>query len=183
MTDDGPGMPEEVRRHCLEPFFSTKPRQFSTGLGLSLVHGIVAAAGGSLQVESSPGAGTTFILKFPVFQASKAGVALEPRTAVVSIDDVRIRGFVKSFLVAEGLRVQESNDAASADLWMVEVKAAPAKAVLDFLNQNEERRAILIGEDASEHPRLARVSAQAKISVLRALIHTTAALLSRGNSR
>ena len=57
--DTGIGMSEEVRRRCLEPFFSTKDQQ-GTGLGLALVNTTVQRHGGTLTVESEPGEGTTF---------------------------------------------------------------------------------------------------------------------------
>ena len=58
VADSGPGMTEEVMRRCLEPLFTTGMHERSTGLGLSLVDGIVRAAGGRIDIESSPGAGT-----------------------------------------------------------------------------------------------------------------------------
>ncbi len=65
ITDTGTGMSEEVRRRCLEPFFSTKgPR--GTGLGLSMVFGIILRHGGTTDVQSAPGLGTTFALRLPV---------------------------------------------------------------------------------------------------------------------
>jgi PAS domain S-box-containing protein len=66
VIDDGPGMPEEVVRHCMEPYFSTKTRGVTTGMGLSMVHGMVEAAGGRVEVDSTVGRGTTVRLHLPV---------------------------------------------------------------------------------------------------------------------
>ncbi|WP_284351433.1 PAS domain S-box protein [Roseisolibacter agri] len=65
VTDDGPGMTADVLHRCAEPYFSTKPRGLSTGLGLALVHGLVTAAGGELSITSTPGAGTAVRLVLP----------------------------------------------------------------------------------------------------------------------
>ncbi len=65
VVDNGPGMTEEVLRRCAEPFYTTKTRRISSGLGLSLVKGIVDGAGGDLQIESAPGRGSTFTLLLP----------------------------------------------------------------------------------------------------------------------
>src|SRR5262249_49388755 len=54
VTDTGPGMSEEVLRRCMEPFYTTKTRGISTGLGLALVRGAVYNAGGSIDVSSRP---------------------------------------------------------------------------------------------------------------------------------
>lgn len=64
VADSGSGMPKTVRDRVLDPFFTTKPG--GTGLGLSVVHGIVTGAGGYLQVDSKPGKGTTVRVGFPV---------------------------------------------------------------------------------------------------------------------
>ncbi|MGH8163464.1 MAG: hybrid sensor histidine kinase/response regulator, partial [Rhodanobacteraceae bacterium] len=64
VRDGGIGMPEEVRRRCLEPFFTTKG-EAGTGLGLAMVYGIVERHGGELEIESAAGAGTTFIISLP----------------------------------------------------------------------------------------------------------------------
>lgn len=64
LTDTGTGMSEDVRQRCLEPFFTTKGDK-GTGLGLSMVFGIVQRHAGGIEIESTPGRGTTFILRFP----------------------------------------------------------------------------------------------------------------------
>ena len=64
VRDTGTGMTETVRQRCLEPFFSTKG-EFGTGLGLSMVYGIVERHRGKLEIESSAGQGTTFSIRLP----------------------------------------------------------------------------------------------------------------------
>ncbi len=63
VTDDGKGIPDDVLPHIFEPFFSTKVK--STGLGLSVVYGIVEQHGGTINVESKVNLGTTFTIVLP----------------------------------------------------------------------------------------------------------------------
>src|SRR5262249_41303890 len=64
VADTGVGMSDEVRRRCLEPFFTTKGDK-GTGLGLATTSGIIQRHGGSIAIESAPGKGTTMILRLP----------------------------------------------------------------------------------------------------------------------
>ncbi|HYI00347.1 sensor histidine kinase [Hyalangium sp.] len=82
VRDTGQGMSPEVLDKLFQPFFSTKPLGEGTGMGLAVVHGIVTAHGGRIQVESQPDQGTTFTLRLPrvlpvrpVAQASQTGDA------------------------------------------------------------------------------------------------------------
>ncbi|WP_243363370.1 ATP-binding protein [Fundidesulfovibrio terrae] len=67
VEDNGPGMPEDVRKRVFEPFFSTKPPGEGTGLGLSVSYYIITSNHkGTFEVVSKPGQGTTFIIRLPL---------------------------------------------------------------------------------------------------------------------
>ena len=75
VTDTGCGMTPEVQAHIFEPFYSTKSD--SSGLGLSVVDGIVKQSGGHLSVESRPGLGTTFSIYLPAVVGPVEGLSLK----------------------------------------------------------------------------------------------------------
>jgi signal transduction histidine kinase/ActR/RegA family two-component response regulator len=74
VADTGVGMSEEVRRRCLEPFFTTKGEK-GTGMGMAMVYGTVTRHGGRMEIESAPGKGTTVRLGLP---AVREGTAAAP---------------------------------------------------------------------------------------------------------
>jgi signal transduction histidine kinase len=66
ITDHGKGIEASIIDKIFEPFFSTKKSTNGTGLGLSVVHGIIRAHGGSISVESEPNKQTTFTVSLPI---------------------------------------------------------------------------------------------------------------------
>lgn len=70
VADTGHGMAPDVRNRAFEPYFTTKTPGEGTGMGLSVVHGIVKTCGGDVTVESEPGKGSTFHVYLPVIDAS-----------------------------------------------------------------------------------------------------------------
>jgi two-component system, cell cycle sensor histidine kinase and response regulator CckA len=77
IEDTGLGMAPEVKARVFEPFFTTKPIGVGTGLGLSICYGIVHGLGGSIDVESQPGEGTTFRLRLPASGRAQTTVAAQ----------------------------------------------------------------------------------------------------------
>ncbi|TFH29605.1 MAG: PAS domain-containing sensor histidine kinase, partial [Promethearchaeota archaeon] len=68
ISDTGVGMPESVKKHIYEPFFTTKDKGKGTGLGLPMVFGVVTSHNGIITVDSTPGQGTTFTIFLPLSQ-------------------------------------------------------------------------------------------------------------------
>lgn len=66
VRDNGPGLSDEAKRRCFEPFYSSKKRGISTGLGLAIVRALARSAGGDVSVVSEVGAGATFTMAVPL---------------------------------------------------------------------------------------------------------------------
>ena len=116
VADTGGGMPEEVRRRALEPFFTTKGPK-ATGLGLSVAYGTVQRYGGTLTVESTEGQGTTVEVSLPTASAA-ASIALTPtgpRSApvvplriLVIDDELQVRATLAEMLEEQGHSVTQA---------------------------------------------------------------------------
>jgi CheY-like chemotaxis protein len=135
VSDDGPGMDAATVQRVFEPFFTTKPVNEGTGLGLSVVHGIVQAHDGAIEVESQPGNGAIFSIYLPpadglsaaptpVLNKAAAPVAIHTNIAqrILYLDDDESLVFlVQRLLERRGYRVsgyvdqRQALDALSAD--------------------------------------------------------------------
>ena len=181
VADDGPGMEREARVRCMEPFFTTKSRALSTGMGLAIVAGLVKRAGGRVELETESGAGCTFILVLPhATEGRKPGLvpelglapgpALGPalglvpaaqmggtHSATVSIGDDRSRAHITAVLSGLGFGARVGPAAGQDDVvWVVDGDCDAANiAALTFLEAREHRRVVVIGDAAPSwsHPR------------------------------
>jgi two-component system cell cycle sensor histidine kinase/response regulator CckA len=124
VTDTGIGMEQETLQHIFEPFFTTKETGRGTGLGLSVVYGIVKQHDGWVNVYSEPGQGTTFRVYLPACfgrpeEKTAEAVSLEElqgngeRILLVEDDD-EVRTFAAKALVANGHQVFEAANAEEA---------------------------------------------------------------------
>ena len=118
VADTGTGMTAVVRQRCLEPFFSTKGER-GTGLGLSMVFGIVQRHSGSLDIRSAPGQGTAFIITLPLQDAPPEAAAAAPVRAaqrplrvLVVDDEAPVRDTLAAVLAADGHEVELATDGA-----------------------------------------------------------------------
>lgn len=122
MADTGIGMDRATLAQAFEPFFTTKEVGQGTGLGLSMVYGVVRQHNGILRVESEPGRGTTFRLYFPVIPDShpepQPPVAPRPAagnaTILVAEDDTSVAALARQTLEAAGYRVLTASDGVQA---------------------------------------------------------------------
>ena len=86
ISDTGSGIPAEAQQKIFEPFYTTKGPGQGSGIGLSMVQGFVKQSGGTVQVYSEPGQGTTFKLYFPAMQGAGDGAALSKRVTDAPFD-------------------------------------------------------------------------------------------------
>lgn len=113
VRDNGVGMTAEVRERAFEPFFTTKDVGEGTGLGLSMVYGILNQHGGMVELESEPGSGTTCTIylprseetthtKAPSFERDQPGGA---ETILVAEDEAALLDLLRTLLERKGYRV------------------------------------------------------------------------------
>jgi PAS domain S-box-containing protein len=119
VIDTGVGMSDEVRSRIFDPFFTTKGGR-GTGLGLSVVYGIMGRHGGRITVDSAPGRGTTVILHFQTARAAPASESGSARSSMVAPkrlllvdDDPMVRRTLASLLQAAGHAVTEADGGAA----------------------------------------------------------------------
>lgn len=142
LQDNGPGIAPEILPNIFDPFFTTKEIGQGTGLGLSVTHGIVHAAGGHVQVHSSPGQGTRFDLYLPAApetagQESSHGDHLPDRSPLharllVVDDEASIVAFIRELFESLGCTVSAHTDPEEA---LRIFRTAPEQFDLAILDQ------------------------------------------------
>jgi PAS domain S-box-containing protein len=130
VSDTGVGMPPEVEARIFEPFFTTKAPGHGSGLGLATVHGIVKQSGGTIDVKSREGEGTSFTITLPLaagsrvrpttgemntIRDSKQGEGGSPAgTVLIAEDEEAVRAIAQRLLERAGYRVLTARHGADA---------------------------------------------------------------------
>lgn len=169
-SDDGPGIPKENLHRVFEPFFTTKAVGKGTGLGLSICQGIIGEHGGTIEVESTVGRGTTFVIELPIQkwvpQAPVASVSVRTHAAskrkiLVIEDEIQIRQLLQDILkslghhvevagngrIALGMIEQKNYDLILSDVKMPEMSGAEFYAAIKRKGAALERRIVFVTGD------------------------------------
>lgn len=158
VTDTGLGISPETREHIFEPFFTTKPQGEGTGLGLSMVYGIVKQSGGYVWVYSEPGEGSTFKIYFPQAQATTASAERVSKDAPLNVlvieDDEVLRLLTATVLREHGHTVREAIDG-SGFLKDCESITEPIDLVITDVTSPGMSGEDLMGYFAVKHPNAA----------------------------
>lgn len=169
VSDNGPGMTDEVRARCMEPFFTTKTRGISTGLGLALVYGLVQEVGGHVELHSEIGKGTTFVLYLPIAVREKRAAAAGERirSAMVDVADARTRSFIIGQLRSLEVELLSHDDSPDrVDLVIVD---APKK----LADAPDAMQTVLLAEQTPKRGVLA-IGSRPTFSTLREVLRTLA---------
>ena len=162
VSDTGTGMTPSVRAAAMEPFFTTKPSGHGTGLGLSMVHGLATQLGGTVEIDSAVGEGTSVRLWLPVelgpvARADPPAVGKEPKARsgkVLLVDDNDlVRNSTREMLVDMGYEVVDTDRAEHA-LSMIESGDRPDIVITDHIMPGMTGVELALRLRA-DHPRIA----------------------------
>jgi len=184
VRDTGCGMSDDTRRHALHPFFTTKKRGRSTGLGLTIVHSILKSVGGDLRIESVPDHGTTVTLRLPACGAERTAASaavireVAAPTIAVLLKDPRRTALVRHVASSMGMAVREPARAveADADILITDSSSGARDAAEAFLTAGPGRAVVLFGRWAEDWTGLdpVRLDEGAGLEGLRSALRTAA---------
>lgn len=146
VEDTGPGIPPNVIARVFDPFFTTKKKGEGTGLGLSVVYGIVKSHGGDITVDSRPGDGTTFAIRLPLFSekttmsSDVSGKAdTTALTILVTHTDVVFRNYCTRILEHQGYQVIPFTSVGEVAEWLQKNRDAKTLLLLSGMSAGEAK--------------------------------------------
>lgn len=167
VSDTGAGMDDETLEHIFEPFFSTKPDGAGTGLGLSMVHGMVEQSGGWIDVDTEVGRGSTFSINLPLavsedhdipeIRADEQNEAVSDAVAGVTVlvaeDQIQVRELARIALEERGFHVLTAENGAEA-LKIYQDRGGDLTLLLSDVAMPEMNGPALASELRKDKPRL-----------------------------
>lgn len=133
VADSGPGLPDEIRRRVFEPFFTTKEQGKGSGLGLSMVYGLVKQTGGHVKIYSEVGFGTTVKIYLPRAEAKHHADA-----RAESVEAIAAKGHELILVVEDNEHMRAVTLKQLADLGYRTLEAANARLALSILDDHPE---------------------------------------------
>ncbi|GAB4212879.1 MAG: PAS domain-containing sensor histidine kinase [Roseiflexaceae bacterium] len=142
VSDNGLGMSPEVLQHLFEPFFTTKAQGQGTGLGLATCYGIIRQHGGTINVSSTEGQGTTVVVELPAMDLpaerrpehdEQAGAPRGNETVLLVDDAPTVRMLVSRMLQGQGYQVQAATDGAHALALAADMDCPPDLLIADVV--------------------------------------------------
>ena len=137
VTDNGPGIPDDVMPHIFEPFFTTKEKDAGTGLGLSQVYGFVKQTGGEIEAANQPGHGVRFTLYLPRVQRRIVTALTVATKSIPIVEEPKLTGSV--LLVEDNGRIAEVTLSLLDDLGLQADWASDAEVALAKLEDPEKQ--------------------------------------------
>jgi len=155
VRDDGCGMDAATKERIFEPYFTTKKVHEGSGLGLSVVHGVVTGCGGAIRVESAPAQGTTFHLFFPRLAA--------PEKTTPAAESLPPRGTEHLLLVDDEPAVIDIQTRILTTLGYQVTATTSSLEALELFRAAPERFAVVVSDQALPHMTGTTLAAEMKL--------------------
>ncbi len=156
IVDNGRGMKEAVVRRVFDLFFTTKSRSLGTGLGLPLARKVITQAGGTIEITSKPGKGTTVVVSIPVAGKAtrqkpdaKARKSKHPLLAVISLRTPRLAALYAQVLLGAGIQVRGgakgTTRPGNANIWLLKPSPGNIKKAEGWVALHPSSTVVCVG--------------------------------------